>query len=215
MPSFTYIWILYIENLEVERDDILMICSRKDLLEYIQADALASGRCTVKPKLFGDEIWKFQLTLRKFEYYSNKKGISRYITMLQKIFYHFQFHKISVRLGYSIPINVFDKGLCIAHIGGIVVNNTAKVGKNCKILEGVNIGATNGINKAATIGNNVFISTGAKIIGDITIANDVVIGANAVVVKSITESGTTWGGVPARKISNNDSHLNLNKDIFM
>lgn len=199
----------------MERDDIRMITSKKQLLEFIQADALASGRSCVKPKLFGDEIWKFQLTLRKFEYYSNKKGSGRYLTLPLKVFYHFRFHKMSVRLGYSIPINVFDKGLCIAHIGGIVVNDTARVGQNCKILDGVTIGATNGVNKAATIGNNVFISTGAKIIGDITIADDVAIGANATVVKSITEKGTTWGGVPAKKISDNNSHSNLNKALFM
>lgn len=192
-----------------------MITSKKQLLEFIRADALASGRASIKPSLFGDEIWKFQIVLRKYEYYANKRGSGRYLTLPLKVLYHFRFHRMSVRLGFSIPINVFDKGLCIAHIGSVVVNNTAKVGKNCKILDGVNIGATNGVNKAATIGNNVFISTGAKIIGDITIADDVAIGANAVVVKSITERGTTWGGVPARKLSDNNSHSNLNKALFM
>ena len=96
-----------------------------------------------------------------------------------------------------------------------MVNPQAKVGINCRIHEGVNIGATNGSDKAPIIGNNVFIATGAKIIGDITIANDVCIGANAVVTKSITEPGTTWGGVPAKKISNNNSHSNLSKFLSL
>ena len=56
------------------------------------------------------------------------------------------------------------------------------------------------------LGANSFIASGAKILGAIVIADDVAIGANAVVVKSITESGTTWAGVPARKISDNNSH---------
>lgn len=43
-------------------------------------------------------------------------------------------------------------------------------------------------------------------LGNIVIADDVAIGANVVVVKSITEAGTTWAGVPARKISDNNSH---------
>ena len=64
------------------------------------------------------------------------------------------------------------------------------------------------------MGDNIFIGTGAKIIGEVTIADDVSIGANAVVVKSITEEGTTWGGVPAKKISNNNSHSNLCSKIF-
>lgn len=58
---------------------------------------------------------------------------------------------------------------------------------------------------AATIGDNVFIGTGAKIIGDIAIADDCVIGANSVVVKSITEKGITVAGVPAKKVSSNNS----------
>ena len=60
-------------------------------------------------------------------------------------------------------------------------------------------------NKAPKIGNNVFIATGAKIIGNITIADGVAIGANAVVVKDILEPNTSWGGVPARKLSDNGS----------
>ena len=124
------------------------------------------------------------------------------------------FHKYSVKLGFSIPLNVFGPGLSIAHYGTIVVSDAAKVGKNCRLQEGVNIGATNGSAKAPQIGNNVFIGTGAKIIGDITIADDVAIGANAVVVKSITETGVTYGGVPAKKISSNNSHSNLAPQLF-
>ena len=124
------------------------------------------------------------------------------------------FKRLSLKLGFSIPAGVFAEGLSIAHYGTIVVSAGATVGKNCRIHEGVNIGATNGSEKAATIGNNVFIGTGAKIIGEITIADDVAIGANAVVVKSITEPGTTWAGVPARKISSNNSHSNLSPQLF-
>lgn len=125
-----------------------------------------------------------------------------------------KYKRLSLKLGFSIPLGVFAEGLSIAHYGTIVVNSAAKVGKNCRIQEGVNIGATNGSTKAPIIGNNVFIGTGAKIIGNITIADDVAIGANAVVVKSITEPGTTWGGVPAKKISSNNSHSNLSPYLF-
>jgi serine O-acetyltransferase len=58
---------------------------------------------------------------------------------------------------------------------------------------------------APIIGNNVYIGTGARILGNITIAHNVVIGANSVVTKSITEQGITVAGVPAKKISNVDS----------
>ena len=106
---------------------------------------------------------------------------------------------MSLKLGFSIPINVFGPGLSIAHYGTIVVNPTARIGKNCRIHEGVTIGATNGDTRSALIGDNVFIGSGAKVIGNICIAPDVAIAANAVVVTNIQEAGTTWGGYPQKK----------------
>ena len=111
----------------------------------------------------------------------------------------------------NIPLNVVGPGLSIAHIGPIQINARSKVGENCRIQTCVTLGATNGQSAAPQLGNNVFLGDGCKIIGGVTIADDVQIGANAVVVKSILEPGTTWGGVPAKKISNNSSSSNLIK----
>lgn len=74
----------------------------------------------------------------------------------------------------------------------------------------MNIGANAGSSKAANIGNNVYISPGAKIIGEVTIGDNAVIGANAVVVKDVPPSCTV-GGVPAKIISENDSSKHLIK----
>ena len=190
-----------------------MITTKKELDYYLQQDALAL-RCDGRhPKFLGDLIWKFQIILRKTEYFTNVYREKKYL-ICHYFWYRFLFHKYSVKLGFSIPINVFGPGLSIAHYGTIVVSEAAKVGKNCRLHEGVTIGATNGSAKAPQIGDNVFLGTGAKIIGDITLANDIAIGANAVVVKSIPESGVTYGGVPAKKISSNNSHSNLAKNLF-
>ncbi len=191
-----------------------MIYTKKDLKEYLHADARSNHRTSIKPQFFGDEIWKFIITLRKTEYYTNQRGFAKRITLPIRFFYKVKLHNLGLRLGFSIPINVFEKGLSIVHYGTIVVAGGAKVGKNCRIHEGVTIGATNGSSKAAVIGDNVFLGTGSKIIGDVTIADDVAIAANAVVTKSILEKGTTWGGIPAKKISDHDSHSNLSKLIF-
>lgn len=99
-----------------------------------------------------------------------------------------------MKLGFSIPINVFNKGLSIAHYGSIVVNSKAVIGENCRIQENVTIGATGGSIKAPQLGNNIFIGSGARIIGDITVADNIAIGANAVVTKSFTENDITLGG---------------------
>ena len=180
-----------------------MITSKNKLNHYLLQDALATGRTSTKAHLFGDEIWKWQRCLRKLEYYTNTG--SRVLALV----YRFRVHRLSIKLGYEIPLNVCEEGLSLPHRGPIVVGHRAGIGKFCRIHEGVTIGATNGSDKCAVIGNNVFIASGAKIIGDISIASDVAIGANAVVTKSISESGTTWGGIPAKKISDNDSHSNL------
>ena len=187
-----------------------MIKTKQDYKKYLLQDALALREVKRKyPRLFTDYIWRYQRILRKCEYQKTYSGLKKLLCMPLIIVNRIRFNKMSMLLGFSIPFGVFEEGLSIAHYGCITVNTEAKVGKNCRIHEGVNIGATNGSDKAPIIGNNVFIGTGAKIIGDITIADDVAIGANAVVVKSITEPGTTWAGIPAKKVSSNNSHSNL------
>lgn len=185
-----------------------MIQTKDDLQEFLKRDRLALYKHS-KPKLFGDYVYKFEIALRMCEYYKNTNKKS-----LLQLYYKYKYKKLSKELGFTIPLNVFDKGLSIAHYGTIVIHPGAVIGENCRIHEGVTIGATNGFAKAAKIGRNAFIASGAKIIGDITIADDVAIGANAVVVKDIMECGTTWAGVPAKKISDHDSHLNINPELF-
>ena len=184
-----------------------MIQSKEDLKYYLDCDKKALGITRQKPRFYSDEIWKFQRCLRRLEYYTNCVGGGNKIL---KIINKIRFHSLSIKLGFSIPINVFGPGLAIVHYGSIVVSPGAKIGANCRIYEGVTIGATNGSTKAATIGNNVFIGSGAKIIGDITISSNVAIAANAAVVKDvICENGCTVGGVPAKVISSNDSSSNI------
>lgn len=70
------------------------------------------------------------------------------------------------------------------------------MGRNCMVNQRVTIGWNNGI---PTIGNNVWISAGAKVLGPITIGDDVIIGANAVVTKDIP-SHSMVAGIPAKVI---------------
>ena len=190
-----------------------MIQSKHDLREYLRQDQIALGKKNQKkPSPFGDEVWRFQILMRKTEYHVNcaKNPLQKMIAQL----YRLRYHRYCVKMGFHVPLNIFDAGLSIAHYGALVGNSKAKVGKNCRIHAMVVIGATNGDPAAPVLGDNVYIGAGAKIVGNIHIADNVAIGANAVVVKSIEEPGTTWGGVPARKISERDSHCNLCKDLF-
>lgn len=189
-----------------------MIRSKKDYYYYIERDkiALSIPDDMRKPRLGRDEIWRWERLLRKCEYYNNCRRdlLGKLIAKLLK----YRFRKNSIKLGFTIPINTFEEGLCIWHYGTITVNSKARIGKNCRLSEGVNIGDSRG--SSPTIGNNVFISTGAKVFGNITIADDVIIGANSVVNKSIIEKGVTVAGVPAVKISNKSSHTYLDSRLF-
>lgn len=190
-----------------------MIDSKEAFRQYLEQDRLALNRQKDKrPRLFKDEIWKFEILLRKLEYDTNcRSGL--WAAVIRK--YHaFRYHRLSVRLGFTIPINVFREGLSIPHYGTIVIHGGARIGRNCRLQEGVTIGATDGSHEAAAIGDNCYFGSGAKVIGAVTIADDVAVGAGAVVTKDIAEPGTTWGGVPARKISDKDSHSNLCGALF-
>lgn len=190
-----------------------MIDSKEALRRYLAQDRLALGRQQDKhPKLLHDEIWKFEILLRKLEYDINcRRGLAG--TVIRKYHKH-RFHCLSVKLGFTIPPNVFREGLAIPHYGTIVVHGNVRAGRNCRLQEGVTIGAVNGSHDAAVIGDNCYFGSGAKVLGAVTIADDVAVGAGAVVTRDITEPGTTWAGVPAKKISSHDSHRNLCGALF-
>jgi len=177
-----------------------MINSKEDLLFYLEADRLSAKIDHKKPYFLGDEVWKFQIILRKVEYYINcASGI---IDKLILKYYWYRYHNLSIKLGFSIPPNTFGPGLSIAHYGTLRVNGKVTVGENCRIHVNVSLAsATEGKTGGPVIGNNVYIAPGVKMFGDIVIADDIAIGANAVVNKSFLEPGITIAGVPARKVN--------------
>ena len=82
---------------------------------------------------------------------------------------------------------------------GFATNISAKqIGSDCWINQQVTIGY-NGQGNPPIIGNNVMITCGAKVLGNITVGDDSVIGANAVVINDV-EPGAIMGGIPAKKI---------------
>jgi len=175
-----------------------------DLQFYLDADRRSLGIKLESPRALRDEIWRFQIMLRTLEYYNNctQPFYRKPHAMLLK----YKFHQLSIRLGFSIPLNVFGPGLSIAHYGSIVVNSRSRIGANCRIHSCVNIGNKAGYpDLAPRIGNNVYIGPGAMIFGDIELADDIVVGANAVVNQSFAEQGSVLGGIPAKRIGSSGS----------
>lgn len=182
-----------------------MIQSKSDYQFYLEADRIALDRHTTKPNILHfDYIWIFQRLLRKLEYYKNCKQSIYWKPYIY--FLSWRYLKLSVKLGFTIPLNVIGPGLSLAHRGAIVINKGAKIGENCRLHTCVNIGTKAGSSDVAPhIGNNVYIGPGVKLFGDISIADDVAIGANSVVNRSFKESGISIAGIPAKKISDKGS----------
>lgn len=175
------------------------IKSYKDFRIFVQKD-IVQRNIDFAPRLLINPVIRFQVALRFYELLINKKSIWRF---LFKIY----FNRLSIRLGFSIPPNVFNYGLCIVHYGNIVINPNAKIGKNCRVHVGVNIGGKAGFYKpdiaktlCPTIGDNCYIGPGAKIFGPVTIANNCSIGANAVVTKSCIVESSVLVGIPAKRM---------------
>jgi serine O-acetyltransferase len=82
---------------------------------------------------------------------------------------------------------------------GVVLHARCKIGDNVEIGTNVTIGGRSGHYDVPEILNNVYIATGAKILGPIKIGNNVIIGANAVVIKDVP-SNVTVAGIPAKII---------------
>lgn len=98
------------------------------------------------------------------------------------------------------PHATIGGGLFIAHIGGIHINPQAIIGSNCDITHRVTIGASAmGRQGSPTIGNNVYIGTGAVLVGKIKVGNGAKIAANTLVITNVPD-GATVMGVPGRII---------------
>jgi serine O-acetyltransferase len=187
-----------------------MILSKSDYFHYLERDRIAMGRKlpTLRSKIISifleDYIWKFLRLLRKIEYYKNVKARSSFLHRLMYYILKRRFRILSLKLGFSIPENVFGPGLAIPHYGTIVVNANAKVGANCRIHVSTNIGASAGSVKAPRLGDNIYLAPGVKIYGDIYIASNTAISANSVVNKSVTEENNLLAGAPAKVIKKID-----------
>lgn len=117
--------------------------------------------------------------------------IARLLSQLCRFFTLIEIHP-GAQLGH---------GILIDHGCGVVIGETAIVGDNCTIYQGVTLGGV-GLNKGKrhpTLGNNVTVGSGAKILGSFEVGDNCTIAANAVLLKPL-ENDTTAVGIPARPI---------------
>lgn len=93
------------------------------------------------------------------------------------------------------------KRCVIDHGMGVVIGETAEIGDDCLLYQGITLGGVdlNPGKRHATLRNNVVVGSGAKILGNIEIGDGAKVGANSVVTKSVP-AGKTVVGIPAREV---------------
>tara|TARA_B100000927_G_scaffold286539_1_gene278176 strand:+ start:446 stop:1186 length:741 start_codon:yes stop_codon:yes gene_type:complete len=111
---------------------------------------------------------------------------------------------IEIHPGAKIGKKVF-----IDHGMGVVIGETAEIGDNCLLYQGVTLGGTGKSHgkRHPTLKRNVVIGAGAKVLGSITIGANTRIGAGSVVVRSV-ESNSTVVGVPGRVVHQSGVKIN-------
>lgn len=182
-----------------------MINDKKELKDYLDADNQWLRPQGVKAKIVekaagypAGVFRKYLALLRKQEYYLNTANGNKLKGWLA-VLYEGRKNRLGMRLGIEIGPNCFGKGLNLYH-SNVVINPAVRAGDRCS-LHGANCIGNNGLSQGVPkLGNDVDIGYGAVIIGDITIADGVKIGANAVVNRSVTAAGCTVAGVPARVV---------------
>lgn len=184
-----------------------MIRNKEELREYLKADR---RRIPFNNKLLARFtysesflMYSFMTALRKVEYYQNKK--KNPLEYLPYIYWFLRYRRLKIRTGFYVAENCLGKGAQLVHPGFIRMSSYVTIGDNCTILPMVLFGKKKpGIDKPdIVVGKNCYISTGVKIIGPLTIGDNVTIAAGAVVLHDIPDNCVV-AGIPAKIVKHKE-----------
>lgn len=147
--------------------------------------------------------------------YPSFKAILRY-RMAHKLYlkkHYFLARWISQRAARKTGIEIhpgatIGKGLFIDHGSGVIIGETAELGDNITLYQGVTLGGTGKEQgkRHPTLKDNVMVSAGAKVLGSFTIGENSKIGAGSVVLKEVPPNCTVVG-VPGRVVKMGDQRI--------
>lgn len=164
------------------------------------------GRCdraSFWRQLTRGEGFRFMFWLRTCSYVRPHPLFRFLIYPLAKLMWKHYTYKFGISIPYTAEIG---PGFYIGHFGGIVVSTLASIGRDVNISQGVTIGLSNRGRRqgAPVIRDRVYLGPGVKVVGAVTIGNDVAVGANCVVTNDIPDHGVVVG-IPGRVISEEGS----------
>ena len=112
------------------------------------------------------------------------------------------------------PGATIGRGLVIDHGTGVVIGETAEIGDDCTIYQGVTLGGTGKDlgKRHPTLGNRVLVGAGAKVLGPVKIGDNVKVAAGAVVLDEIPENSTAVG-IPAKVVRRNGEKVQDTRDL--
>lgn len=107
------------------------------------------------------------------------------------------------------PGATIGPGFFVDHGMGLVIGETTEIGRNCVLFHNVTLGGTGKHHRKRhpTLGDNVYVGTGAILLGPITVSDNVRIGANSFIVMRDVPSDCTVAGTPARIIKRNGDRV--------
>lgn len=162
----------------------------------------SKNRLLIFPFIFLHNPGMLVSILYRGEHYLLTHSYSKFIGyLLYPIYFLITYHILDVTL---YPYATIGKGLYIHNKNIVTTNFTA--GRNLTLIGPLTIGRNLGSAGVPHLGNNVTICAGARVIGRISIGNNVIIGANAVVTNNVPDN-VIVGGIPAKvikKISERD-----------
>ena len=108
------------------------------------------------------------------------------------------------------PGATIGEGLFIDHGHGVVIGETAIIGDNVTLYQGVTLGGTGKEQgkRHPTLGSNIMVGAGAKVLGSVTIGDNCKIGAGSVVLKNVPPNSTVVG-VPGRVVMRGDERYRI------
>ena len=164
--------------------------AKSDVMSIMERDPAASSAAEVLFLYSGLHAVAAYRVAHKLDA-NGHKFTARAISQAAKFFTDIEIHP-SAKIG---------KNLFIDHGAGVVIGETAEIGDNCTIYQGVTLGGTGKHvgKRHPTIGNNVMIGAGAKVLGPFKVGDNSKIAAGAVVLNEIPE-GSTAVGMPAKVV---------------
>lgn len=162
------------------------------LWQQIKEDWEAHGRDWTKPGFRAVAIQRFGVW---------RMGVrSKLLRAPLSIFYRMLYRKVRNTYGIDLPYSVkLGRRVVIEHQGAIIIHGDCVIGDDSIIRQGVTLG-NRYLDRpldAPRLGQRVNVGAGAKILGGVSLGDDVTIGANAVVLKDIP-AGRTAVGIPAK-----------------